>query len=223
MLESAIGYWRGVDAGNASRLADVQVIISDLPGSILGLGSFDSPTIWLDSNAAGHGWHVQISDPSESRIDLLSVMTHELGHVLGLPDLDFHDHADHIMAAALPIGTRRVATDANHLTPALALLPLSYRTDSQQLFSQFDSREFLYESLNKTPLLDGLTGTDDDSLANQDLLAGAHSSCRPSADDRLFRRALRYRDPQQEEALDELFAEWAEDVSADMKDASELL
>src|SRR3990172_10823529 len=48
-------------------------------------------TIYLDSDAAGHGWSV---DGAGEGIDLTSVVLHELGHVLGLD----HDYLD----AALP-------------------------------------------------------------------------------------------------------------------------
>jgi hypothetical protein len=44
--------------------------------------------------------------------DLLTAVTHELGHVLGYDDLDPHHHPDHIMAGVLQPGTGRVGIAA---------------------------------------------------------------------------------------------------------------
>jgi hypothetical protein len=110
-------------------LARVEFQVADLPGSTLGLTSLN--TIWLDPNAGGHGWftdptpwddvefpilvadHELFADgdsPAVGRVDLLTVVMHELGHVLGLEDLDPDAHADDLMAATLAPGTRRVFT-----------------------------------------------------------------------------------------------------------------
>ena len=101
--------WSLEDVTADARLSGVEVIVTDLPGKVLGLASEVSNTIWLDTNAAGHGWDMGRGSRVESReIDLLSVISHELGHVLGLPDLDPTAHAGDVMAARLPLGTRRL-------------------------------------------------------------------------------------------------------------------
>jgi hypothetical protein len=82
--------------------AGVAFRITDLDG--LRLAQVAGRTVWLDPDAAGHGWFVDASPaddrefrrgadgvllaraggPAAERIDLLSVLSHELGHVLGL-------------------------------------------------------------------------------------------------------------------------------------------
>ncbi len=83
--------------GNDSRLSSldtVQIKVSDLPGDVLGLTAGN--TIFIDTNAAGHGWYIDPTPADDSEftrgpkpagIDLLTVVTHEMGHVLGLPDV----------------------------------------------------------------------------------------------------------------------------------------
>ena len=75
---------------------------ADLPGD--GVGQTIGNTITLDINAAGHGWfidptpgvneeYVATSNPNEwvarvgaaGKMDLLTVLAHEVGHVYGLP------------------------------------------------------------------------------------------------------------------------------------------
>ncbi|MCL4201913.1 MAG: hypothetical protein KJ000_05420, partial [Pirellulaceae bacterium] len=54
--------------------------------------------------------------------DLLTVVTHELGHVLGHADLDPHDHPDHLMTSILQPGTARIVPAAGGHDSGLALL-----------------------------------------------------------------------------------------------------
>ncbi len=103
------------------------VIITDLPGNRL--GEAVGNTIYLDRDAAGYGWFVDPTpaldeefallgdggqlravDPQAiDRIDLLTVVEHELGHLAGLADLDAS--LDALMSGALPVGVRRGAGD----------------------------------------------------------------------------------------------------------------
>jgi hypothetical protein len=109
-------------ASQQRTLERIDVHIADLPGATLGraLGT----TITLDSTAASHGWFVDStprdnvefvnrSDASSlaasagsqayERVDLLSVIMHELGHVLGR-----HHEPNGIMEEVLPLSTRRL-------------------------------------------------------------------------------------------------------------------
>jgi hypothetical protein len=115
-LAEALARWQASGV-NTDRLGDVDVQITNLGGTILGLAQGN--TIWLDDNAAGWGWFVDKTpwDDGEfltpgnqgeaGRMDLLSVVMHELGHLL-----DYHHEADGVMAETLATGTRL----ADHLS-----------------------------------------------------------------------------------------------------------
>ncbi|MCL4207731.1 MAG: hypothetical protein KJ000_35045, partial [Pirellulaceae bacterium] len=51
----------------------------------------------------------------------LTVVTHELGHVLGHADLEPHEHPDHLMASILQPGTGRIEIAAGGHDSGLAL------------------------------------------------------------------------------------------------------
>jgi hypothetical protein len=105
VVQSAIAAWQAAGATPAqiAMLNQVQVQIASLPGSELGAES--GGQIWISPNAAGWGW------ASGSRLaghmDLLSVVSHEMGHVLGLGDsTNLHD----VMGETLAAGVRRLPT-----------------------------------------------------------------------------------------------------------------
>ena len=80
MVAEAIAAWAaaGVAPSALSNLGNLAVHVSDLPGAELGY--FSSGAIWIDPNAAGWGWSTT-GDPG--RMDLRTVVEHELGHALG--------------------------------------------------------------------------------------------------------------------------------------------
>jgi hypothetical protein len=131
VLPAAREYWvsTGLTDWQVAELYRTPVAIGDL--SYRGaLGVTKPEGIWLDASGAGLGWNVGSSqwsvvsgqwfgDISHQRttangqlptaaFDLLTVVTHELGHVLGYDDLDPHHHPDHIMAGVLQPGAARV-------------------------------------------------------------------------------------------------------------------
>jgi hypothetical protein len=85
-------------------LSTVTIEIADLPFDMLAQTSPDGMTIVIDIDAAGWGWSLDPSSPvAPGSIDLLSVLAHELGHVLGLG----HD-ADGLMAEVIEPGRREL-------------------------------------------------------------------------------------------------------------------
>ncbi len=114
IFAEAVRRWEasGLSPAEQQVLGGVAIKVADLSGATLGLAS--GHTIWLDHNAAGWGWFVDATpgDDSEfvlrgnqgeqNRIDLLTVVMHELGHLLG------HDHDEAgVMAESLVAGVRR--------------------------------------------------------------------------------------------------------------------
>jgi hypothetical protein len=126
VVSEAIARWTNAGA-DASLLADVQFHVEDLAGpGYLGLAATN--TVWLDDDAGGYGWFIDATpwddseflqqssgqfeagdgSPAAGRMDLLTVVMHELGHVLGLPDLNPQQHPDALMSATLWHSLRRL-------------------------------------------------------------------------------------------------------------------
>jgi hypothetical protein len=115
LVQEAVAMWAaaGIDAGQVSVLNHVAVGIADFRGPWLGM-AFPG-AIWIDQDAAGYGWYIDATPggsafsvvPANSacgKVDLLTVVEHELGHELGFDDTP----TGGLMAVFLPTGTRRL-------------------------------------------------------------------------------------------------------------------
>jgi hypothetical protein len=104
LLPQAIAIWRaaGIDPATLSNLRNYAIQIANLPGGELG---WETPGhIWIDATAQGWGWSTG-STPEPGEMDLLTVLTHEVGHVLGFGD---HLGGNDIMTTYLNPGMRRL-------------------------------------------------------------------------------------------------------------------
>ena len=112
-LTAAEDYWiaRGADP---ARFAGVLVRVAQLGGAAL--GSTTDTIVTLAADAAGWGWSL---GTASGRIDLVTVIAHELGHLLGLGHA-----ASGLMAADLGPGTSWVpapgAVDRTQVLPRAA-------------------------------------------------------------------------------------------------------
>jgi hypothetical protein len=122
----------GLSPAQRAALEGVQASIADLPAGFVAMTS--GSEIWIDARAAGYGW---FADPMPmnrraftrldgefvalrtgrawGRMDLLTVVAHELGHVLGLPDEADADDPNGLMAVTLAAGVRRLPASASGL------------------------------------------------------------------------------------------------------------
>ncbi len=101
LMPWAVALW--ATGSHAAAPAQLTVELDDLPAGQLGAAF--GHTITLDLDANGAGWHTGRTTPAAGRVDLLSVLSHEIGHLLGY---DHSELADDLMCATLPLGTRRL-------------------------------------------------------------------------------------------------------------------
>ena len=131
ILATVMSQWTDVLGNGDARLAalgNVHVVTTELSGPELAFS--DGNTITIDSDAAGHGWYVDASPASSKefrirlddgvlaalpdsdaygKIDLATVLAHEVGHLLGLTHNASVDYP--VMQAELDPGIRFLLED----------------------------------------------------------------------------------------------------------------
>jgi hypothetical protein len=141
VLQAAIAGWQtaGASPMQIALLKQVPAYIAPLPA--LHLGEEAAGQIWISPDASGWDWYTDVTaasnqafaagpgSPAAGHMDLLSVVSHELGHVLGLPD---SDNTQNLMGETLAAGVRRLpttsdvlATGVQPLVAASAVAPVS--------------------------------------------------------------------------------------------------
>jgi hypothetical protein len=119
-VKQAITRWQaaGATPTQLSPLAQFKYEIVSLPPGILAMTG--PGIIWVSPNADGYGWFVDpnpasdsaftpmASSPAQDHMDLLSVMAHELGHII--LNMNEGSQPNDIMTEALLLGVRRLPT-----------------------------------------------------------------------------------------------------------------
>jgi hypothetical protein len=203
VLPAAREYWvsTGLADWQVAELYSTPVAIGDL--SYRGaLGVSRPEGIWLDASGAGLGWYTSLLTPNSqllaSSYDLLTVLTHELGHVLGYGDLDPQQYPDHIMAGVLQPGASRIAAPAvdSGLTwtfgEASSLLPLDR---AGRLPTAIADRAVQLAAVDRVL----------DDLLRDDLRVSRDAWQRDEDDD--FERLLSGRSSERHEETDDFFAQ----------------
>jgi hypothetical protein len=134
LVDAAIARWEavGLSAHRLQSIRSLDVRISDLPNDLV--GSTIGNVVLLDTTAAGHGWFVDVTPDDDDEftrdtngrlaanaaiatghIDALTVLMHEMGHVLGLPDFRTGADLNHLMLSYLPESVRRLPNSHTNL------------------------------------------------------------------------------------------------------------
>ena len=122
IVSTAKLYWykQGI---SMDKLQNINVIVADLPMNVL--GNTNQNTVSISQNAGAYGWFIDntpddneefIMNAEQSvgyikntdnqhKVDLLSVLIHEIGHVIGYDD---NDVKDNVMNGHLATGERRL-------------------------------------------------------------------------------------------------------------------
>ena len=126
VVAAAIERWvaAGVTDEQLAALQAVKFDIADMPGIYLGTSSANG--IQLDSDGAGFGWFIDrtpgddvefggtgtaltgLNGSAANRIDLLTVVLHELGHVIGLEDTYLSSNSSNLLYGYINPGERRL-------------------------------------------------------------------------------------------------------------------
>lgn len=107
---AAIRDWAaaGLPAADIARMKAVKADVTTLGGNHLGAAELNGTEIAIDATADGWSWSVDPNaKPAVGRMDLITVVTHELGHTIGL-DSRFSGDPHDLMYAYLSPGERRL-------------------------------------------------------------------------------------------------------------------
>ena len=131
IVTAAEAQWEtaGLSAAEVAQLQGLRFVITSLSPGLL--GEYVPGAISLDATADGWGWFVDPTPGQDEEytsagsellalpgsaaaghVDLLTVVMHEMGHALGLPDITAPGSAD-LMAEALATGLRRLPSLAD--------------------------------------------------------------------------------------------------------------
>lgn len=119
LVEVAIARWEasGLSAAQRATLRGLRIELGDLAG--MHLGAATGTQIRINPTAAGNTWFIDPApaagkgfgapgSPELGQVDLLTVLMHEMGHALGLPDTYDSARRNELMFGMLGLGERRL-------------------------------------------------------------------------------------------------------------------
>jgi Putative Ig domain/Matrixin len=129
IVNAAIKLWQkaGISSIQTALLRSASITIGNLQGTGE-LADTANGKIVIDATADGDGWYIDKSPlankgftritgtsqyvaksgPASKEVDLLTVVMHEMGHILGLSDLDPSLYPNQLMTETLGVGIRRL-------------------------------------------------------------------------------------------------------------------
>ena len=123
MIGAAIERWAaaGIPIDQIERLRHTPVSVSDMEAGTL--GSADGDKVLIDFDGNGLGWFIDPTPNEDSEFrfglmvnpkgfDLLTVLEHEFGHILGFDDLPNASYPADLMADTILPGVRKNAADS---------------------------------------------------------------------------------------------------------------
>ncbi|MDF1751216.1 MAG: PKD domain-containing protein [Verrucomicrobiales bacterium] len=134
LTDAAIERWKnsGLTEEQVEVLEIIEVSVIEIEG--LALGYAEGTNIYLDSDAFGQGWWVDstplddvefymdeegimsaLDSAASNRMDLLTVMMHEMGHVIGLEDLYSEADSNNLMFGSAQTGVRILPVEGEAL------------------------------------------------------------------------------------------------------------
>jgi VCBS repeat-containing protein len=148
IVAEAVRRWAatGLTAAQIAELNGVRYVVQDLPGDYLGETALHGSTVSIDVDAAGYGWYIDPTPADDSefaghaadtrlytdpvdvaagRMDLLTVVMHELGHVLGLDSAFTPADQDGVMFGYLTPGERLLPAAGDALAVPATAIPES--------------------------------------------------------------------------------------------------
>ena len=173
LAEAAEQRWieAGISPTQLKALNSIEYSVRDLGGN--NLGASDGTKITIDDNAGGNLWFVDatpaldeeftaelVADTTtlaHAKSDLLTVLLHEQGHVLGLDGLIDPENSSDVMNEALTIGQRRLPLpgQADEAEPG-SLEAIHYLTSNTAGSSQPLSVQQAYNTLTYSIALQGI-------------------------------------------------------------------
>lgn len=112
-VEIAIAAWEdhGATAEEIALLESTPILVRDFGSNgALGLTTPIGQVV-IDDDGSGFGWSPILDVPTGDRYDLLTVIAHEFGHILGRPDVEPLANPTHLMSAYLQRGDRHNTID----------------------------------------------------------------------------------------------------------------
>ena len=123
MIDAAIQRWKdaGISPQQLARLQATNVEVLDLSSGYLGFD--DAGVVEISRDGNGAGWFIDPTPNEDSEFrngvmvtpkgfDLLTVLEHEFGHILGFDDLPSESYPNELMADTILPGARKVAADS---------------------------------------------------------------------------------------------------------------